>query len=221
MIGLQKLIDEALLKEQEEKSKRARSGLWTPSRFGRCFRFQYWSRKNEPITNPTDIRGLRKFAKGNLYHEFLQKLLPEHQVEVLCKKDDIVGYADVVLPESVVDIKSIHTNVTGKMIKQGYDVYKDKESNWIQVATYSWILGKKFCGLLFVDENLVMNEYFSPTDRFTEKILQELATLRLYWEDDHLPPPVPRAYGGKECQYCAYQTKCEKTEGKNDTAGKQ
>lgn len=207
---LQKLIDDALQKEQDSRKDRVRSGMWSPSSFGRCFRYQYWNRKNEPISNPVDARTLRKFKAGKLFHDFVEKLLPEHQTEVLVKKDDILGYADVVFTDKVIDVKSVHSYDFKRFWSTGYDVYKEKDSYWRQVATYSWILGKKWCGLFFISkDDLITEQYEALTEKFIPSIKAELKILRDYWDKKELPEGKPIAYGGKECEYCSYRTKCD------------
>ena len=74
---IEKLIDDYLLAEQTQRAKKERSGLWSPSSFGRCFRYQFWNRKNEPQTNPPDLRALKIFKVGNIFHDFIQSMLPD------------------------------------------------------------------------------------------------------------------------------------------------
>lgn len=206
---IQALIDKALQAEQESRKDRVRSGKWSPSSLGRCFRFQYWNRLNEPISDPVDIQGLRKFKKGKLYHEYVEQFLPVHQKEVKIETDDILGFADIVLDDAVVDIKSIHTNITHRLIKGNLDIYEDKKGAWLQVATYAQVLNKPKCGLFFIDENMTCLEFYAPTEKFKLLLDKEMDILRKYWDKKELPPAEPRCYNGKECAYCGFSTKCK------------
>src|SRR3990172_13175395 len=64
---VQQLIDEALVRPEREGS-----GKYKPSNFGRCYRMQYWARKNEPQSNPPDERTLRVFKCGNHFEEWVK-----------------------------------------------------------------------------------------------------------------------------------------------------
>ena len=207
---IQKLIDEALQKEQDERKDRKRSGKYSPSLFGRCYRMQYWNRLDEPISDPLDARTLRKFKVGKIFHDFVEKLLPNHDVEVKVENEDILGFADVVTENRVMDLKSAHTNDFRRFWSKDYDIFKGKETNWLQVATYAWILKKPECGLCFIGkDDLCIEEYFSYTEKWIPKIEEEVGNLKKWWLLQELPPAEPRAYNGKECSYCGYQTKCK------------
>lgn len=206
---IEELIDKALLKEQEGKKDRVRSGKWSPSSFGRCYRYQYWNRKNEQPSNPPDERALKIFKVGKVFHDFVQGFIPDQETEVLVKQDDILGYADIVTKDAVIDLKSQHSRGFWYMLKETYNIAEQKYSNWLQVATYAWILKKEKCGLVFISkDDLCIKEYYMPTEKWIPEVEKELKTLRAIWEKDELPKGEPKAYGGKECQYCGYRDKC-------------
>ncbi len=119
-MSIQDLIDEALIKEEEIKSQRIRSGKFSPSSFGKCYRAQYWNRKNEPKSNPIDVSALRRFKVGNIIHQYAQSFFPNAQREVLVLNGvDMVGYADIVLENEVIDIKSsVNKPIKGDMSEQ-------------------------------------------------------------------------------------------------------
>lgn len=207
--SIQDIINKALLKEQEDRAGRQRSGKWSPSSFGYCYRRQYWNRKNETPSNPIDERTLRVFKAGKLFHDFVQNYIPDQSKEVKVDKDDILGYADIVTKDSVIDIKSVHSKAFWYMEKSNYDVKKEKENNWIQVATYAWILGKEWVRLMFISkDDLCIAEYAFPTKEFIPKVEEELKILRGYWEKEEVPPAKPRCYNGKECKYCQFLGLC-------------
>lgn len=213
---IEKLINDTLLKEQEDRKSRKRSGRWNPSSFGKCYRAQYWNRKNEPVTNPPDARNLRVFKAGKLFHDFVQGYIPNQEKEVICDKDDIFGYADIVTTDSVIDLKSQHSKAFWYMEKNTYDITEEKKTNWLQVACYAWILGKKWCKLCFISkDDLCIKEYAMPTEKWIPKVEAELDKLRLAWNLDKLPSAQPRCYNGKECKYCGFTDKCKEIENAN------
>lgn len=207
------MIDESLAKKQKEREGKEPSGFISPSQLGRCFRFQYWQRKGEAYSNPIDARTLRVFACGNLFHDFVQQFLPPHQVEVECQKDDIRGRADIVTTDTIYDIKSMHSKGFFYLSKQGYDITKEKESNWLQLAVYATILNKPKIKLVLISkDDLCINEYEDKTAEWGDKLARELYWIRKYWVEG-LPDAIPRAYGGKECDYCSYLKKCKEIGG--------
>src|SRR4030042_578151 len=216
---IQQLLDAEMLKEQEKRANRQGSGLISPSSFGRCLRFQYWRRSGEKETNPVDLLTMRRFKCGDLFHDFVQQYLPSHQVEVECLKDDIKGFADIVTDDCVYDIKSQHSKSFWYASKEGYDIKKERFSNWLQVATYAWILGKPRISLVLISkDDLCISEFADFTDKWVEHIEYELLQLRKFWGIKKLPAAHPRAYGtdkkgnSTECRYCPYQIKCKEVE---------
>lgn len=217
-LSVQGMIDEVLA----VKSDRKRSGCYSPSSFGKCFRAQYWNRKNEPGKQEVDSRTMRVFKAGNLFHEFVQNTIiskyPEIAKEALVSVDpDVLGYADLVNDVEVIDIKSQHSKAFHYMANTK-DIGKDKYPNWLQVMYYAISLGKPGARLVFVSkDDLCIQEYHLPVDTYWKgEIAKELKTLRDIWEKQELPKAEPRAYGGKECQYCSFENHCESLESKKE-----
>jgi hypothetical protein len=228
---VQERIDEVLLAEQEASLTRVRSGLWSPSSFGGCYRKQYWNRKNEPKTNPPDERSLRVFKAGHFFHEFVQKIIleqcPEAQVEVPIKTDDVMGYADIVLPDEVVEIKSQHSKAFWWMDKSDKPITEEKADHILQASFYAVTLGKEWIRLVYVSkDDLCVREFkLRLTDELKSKVTKELNTLNKLWAFGELPKAEPRLYKGKdgkskECSYCAWKTKCEEVESGNQSSNK-
>jgi len=215
-MSIQKLIDNALIAEQELKSKRIRSGRFSPSSFGRCYRMQYWNRQNEPQTNPPDVEALRRFKVGNIIHDYMQSFFPTAQREVMIKvEDDIIGFADIVLPDEVIDIKSCRTFEYKLMLKKDYNIGISKQTNCLQVCSYAFFLNKPQARLIFIEKDaLDSKEFILEVSEWKEQIMDELEILRGHWKNGSLPAPSPRAYSGKECNYCNYRDKCFKLQGK-------
>lgn len=213
MESIQSLIDKKLL----EKEKRIRSGRINPSSFGRCFRYQIWNRQDLPPSNPPDIRVERVFAAGKLFHDFVQGLLPDHETEVKIETEDILAYADIVLPDEVVDLKSVHSRKFWYMDKNSYNIETENLPHILQVASYSLLLGKPRARLVYISkDDLCIREYGFFAEKWKEKVGGELYKLREYWNRQELPPKEPRAYGkdrtgkSKECStYCCFRDKCK------------
>ncbi len=176
MRTIQQLIDESLV-----RGKRVRSGKYSPSSFGRCFRQQFWNRKDEPQTNPPDERALRIFQAGSLFHDFVQQLLMKdnsYEIEVWIESNDVKGCADMVSDNEVVDIKSQHSKAFWWMTKSK-DIKKDKYTNWLQVMYYTRELHKEFGRLVFISkDDLCIQEYVQPLDHYwLSEIKEELTGL--------------------------------------------
>jgi len=213
---IERLIDEALAKEQAARATRERSGKYSPSMFGRCWRAQYWNRKNEPQSNAPDARSLRVFRAGKLFHDFAQGFLPPHQVEVEIKTEHFYGFADIVTDDCVYDIKSQHSKSFWYMEK-AQDIYEEKKGNILQVCSYAYFLKKPKAELVFISkDDLCIKELPLPLARFEPEVKAELKKLVEIWAEDKLPNMCPRAYGNdkktgkpKECySYCNWRTKC-------------
>jgi hypothetical protein len=223
METIQELIDKALI-----RPGRVRSGCFSPSSFGQCFRQQYWNRKDEPKSNPPDERSLRVFAAGQLFHNFVQDIMrKDNTFECEIKIDtqpDILGFADMVGENEVIDIKSQHSKSFWWMTKKNADIKKEKYSNWLQVGYYARELKKKFMRLVFVSkDDLCIQEYVQPLDNYWEQEIEtEIVTLRNLWRMDVLPSAKPRCDPKTnkktqgvtywQCTYCAFETKCHQIE---------
>jgi len=219
MKSVQQLIDEAIIRPD-----RKRSGKWNPSSFGMCFRQQFWNRKNETPSNPSDARQLRVLAAGQLFHNFVQELIcPTHNDgrEILVESDDVKGFADIVMENEVIDIKSQHSKSFWYMSKKSVDIKKEKYANWLQVLYYARELRKSFGRLVFISkDDLCIREYVQPLDNYwLRQIDTELTALRCLWKRDELPPAVPRCEPNTkneywQCKCCKFKDKCFVLEGK-------
>ena len=222
--SIQELIDKAL----EKKGERIRSGKYSPSSLGRCFRNQYWNRKDEPQSNPIDNRKQRVFKAGHLFHSFVQDVLiannPEAKKEVLVETEDFKGYADLVLNGEVIDFKSQHskafwyrTNLEWKELEP--TLY----CNILQVVFYAVNLGKERARLVFISkDDLCIQEYpIEINYKWEEELRKEIFNLQTIWQKQQLPPATPRAYPNKEgkpneCNFCSWKDLCKTIEEKNE-----
>lgn len=213
-MNLQELINAELLKEQESKKDRIRSGKYSPSLLGACFKRQYWNRTNEEPSNPPDEATLRKFKAGNLFEKFAVDLAikqnPELLLQVKVEDDDFLGFADIVNGEEVIDIKSIHSKGFWYM-QNTEDIRKEKFNNFMQVLFYSLKLNKKYGKLCFISkDDLTIAEYRQELDNYwLNELDMEITKLQYYWKSKVIPPSEPRLYSGKECKWCSFKDKCK------------
>ena len=187
-MNIMQKINDDLLAKQAERLTREGSGKFSPSLLGRCYRMQVWKRKGEPQTNPPDVRALRIFAVGHLFHEYIQSQLEGVEKEVKVETDDILGFADLVTEDEVIDIKTQHSRAFWYMQKGKYDVNKEKYPNILQVMTYAYLLGKPKGRLIFISkDDLCTEEYGFHLDQWKGKVEEEIATLLDWWSKE-LPP---------------------------------
>jgi len=215
---IQEYVDKHLKEKQDDR--KPGGGKWKPHMLGRCYRAHYWTKHNEPPTNPPDQRALRIFQAGHLFHDFVQDLIPDKNTEVDVEDDLLRGRADIVTADTVWDIKSQHSRAFWYMKKDGYDTRQRKYNNWLQVMWYALRLGKEKAGICFISkDDLCMAEYIEYVNKWQDDIACELYYLACIDALDVLPKPSPRAYKdkygkSKECQYCNYKDKCWKMQGK-------
>ena len=218
---LNALVDASLQAEQDARKDRERSGKFNPSSFGKCFRAQCWNRLDEPQTNPPDIKGLRRMKQGTYTHKLNQAHLPKDQVEVKVETDDVLGFADFVSPQGVLDYKCSDGWNIKKYSSIPTPAYiEDNPDKFLQVAWYALELKKEDITIAptpFGEFNNLLHT--DKTANWKDKVDAEITTLMGYWGKGELPPAKPRCYGGKECNYCSWKDKCkEETDGyKRDT----
>jgi len=215
---IQEQIDQFLLAEESKKADRIRSGKFSPSSFGRCYRMQYWNRLNEPKTNPINAKTLRVFRIGSLIHQMIQNILKgQYLSEVKIETNEVLGFADLVNIDEVIDIKSVRSfqfKLMKGMKKKKYDFRTEKKENILQVTYYGKELVRKKGRLVFIDkDSLDIIEFEFEIAEFEKELQDELDILNGFWNKKQLPPPIPRCYNGKECSYCGYLDKCNQMKG--------
>ena len=213
-----RLLDKGLLKEVRDEKNFRFHGSFRPSLFGRCFRMQYWSRKCILESDPIPVKTLRVFKLGDMIHTLLQEQLDLFRCEQEFKEDDVVFHPDYFDDNRVYDFKSIRSYAFKLITKPKYDIVKDKLPYILQVMAEALWLKRNEGELIFVDKdslqtNLDLKKPFVfKTIDWKGRVEEELETLRDFWKNEQLPAPSPRAYNGRECQYCCYQTKCKEVE---------
>ena len=221
-MNIVELLDKALLDEQVKEQAVRYHGKWRPSLLGRCYRMQYWTRQQEPQTNPIDAKTLRVFKMGNMIHTLLQAQLPDNKCEQEFEFEDIVMHPDYFDDECVFDFKSIRSYGFKAMTKDSYDITTEQPQYLYQVMSEAMYLHKRYGELIFVDKdtlqtNLDIDKQFRfDIADWQEKIFEEMGILRHYWGYQKVPAPMPRCYHMKECKYCVYRNRCAQEEKQKD-----
>jgi len=79
------------------------------------------------------------FKCGNIFEDFVSVYLPDTiQKQVKVETEDVKGYADYVLPDEVVDLKSQHSKSFWWSKRPDYDINVEKRPNILQVMTYAY-----------------------------------------------------------------------------------
>lgn len=227
--SFQRLLNDTLLAEQEQKNKRERSGKIIPSQLAQCFLRQYFYIKGFAFSNPPDLILLKRWLRGKIIHKYVQQLAAkkvgesniEKKVEGIIKDAALFGFADVVNEEEqyVLDIKTQEDYVFKWHYTANFDVFKEKEPEWIQVSCYALLLGIPKVKLLFVNNKDVskMEEYESRADRFKDLIEFNVEKLNSYVGNNMEPPAEPRLYVqngvSQECKYCFFRSFCYERRG--------
>ncbi len=214
---LEQLIERELLKEQAYRKDRKGSGKWKPSLFGRCYRYQYWARQSLPLSDPYPLHTLKSFAQGSQHHKFIQSFLPLKATEVKIETEDVLGFADWVDGDVVYDFKGADSwkhkkywNIPTEAVLKGNLGY------CLQLCFYADVLRKNHCclvGMVYGTFKYVMH-WFHVAD-YKHSLDEELSCLRGAWTTSFLPDPIPRSFGGSECNYCCYRSKCKEYEEEN------
>lgn len=210
-MDIEKLLDKELAREQAEP--RERSGKFSPSSFGQCYRRQIWNRRNEPKTNEPSPEALRIFKIGKLTHEYLQSLIPDN--EEVCEKhyeeDDFHGFADHVGADFVEDFKTVNGFKFKKVCSPKTNIVEECSDYILQLMTYCLWFDKPIGKLTFVNkDDWKIKTFTFKLEDYINDVQEEMNMLMAFWHRESLPPALPRLYGGRECQYCAYKTLCGK-----------
>lgn len=219
MINPIALVRKDVEKQQLSRGDRVRSGKYNPSLLGRCFRLQHYNRKNTPESNPPDTDTLMLFRMGNIVEADLASFLPKKSCQVEVDWEDVHGFADFVDEDEVVDFKTAGNWQFKKVSKAGYRLEDDNMTYLLQVMIYAMILGKRKGRIIFIQKDTYLTkEFVFKLEDWESAVHEELDILRGFWNQDRLPPPSPRAFNGRECNYCSYKDTCIEETGDNHPA---
>lgn len=227
MNGIQDLINASVREERAAKEQRH----WFISRLGQCPTGQYLERAGFKPDKPFDDRTLRVFNVGNVFEDWIVKLLAkqdkfvlELQVPVEDQVRDISGKADFILTTNeipiVYELKTVHSGAFWWMFKGGmkygkhYEPSGPKPQHIIQLWWYLKLLNIPMGVLMYISkDDLTIKECPVLLNNIDiEKEAEEtLAILNEAWRTKTPPPPItdpedPRtAWHGK---YCPYHLQC-------------
>lgn len=210
-MNIEELIDQKLLANSREP--RVRSGKYNPSFLGRCYRAQYWNKLDKPASNPFTVKVLRKFAQGNATHKLWQDLLPQEICEVPIETEYFKGRADIAL-SSVMDLKGCEQWAFDRYSKIPTELYTEKNRDKFYQAGWYAVQFKlpTFCVIPVVFGTFTHVKHWAETKDWERDIKGETSILISHAVSGELPPPKPRAFGGKECNYCQWHDLCLETE---------
>lgn len=203
-MNIQQLIDEKIQKERKEWTPTS----WNPSSIGGCLCGAYLRRKGEKPTKRLDERKLRVFEAGKIFEKFVVDLLPTHeeQVRIEDKKLDVTGYADVVIEDEVIEIKSQNSKAFWYYTKRK----EPQEHHLMQLWLYMHELKKPKGRLVYVSkDDLAIQEYplfYNIESEIAKKTLERIAILNEAWKTG--VPPKPAEDGTWQAKYCDFHDKC-------------
>lgn len=212
-------VQEIINRSLEKKEKRQRSGKMSPSLFGRCYRLQYWDRLDVEQSNPPDERLLRVFACGTRFHDWVQGLIikeyPEAKVEVEITTEDVHGFADMVMDDTVTELKSQHSNAFHHLRKIDKTIAEKQPTHVLQVTAYAYLLNKDFAQLVYIskDDLCILQFRITMTAEAAQKVCDEIRINREFFLGGKTPPPLPRTKW--DCDRCNYRDHCKEVESGN------
>ena len=214
---IKEYLEKYLLADRAEHDKRERSGKMNPSKFGQCFLRQYRNRRNDPASDPVTIDVLKTFFAGNIIEEIITSKIPKEFKQIVVEEEDVKGVLDFSLEgeNEICEVKSMNSWVFKKKLPHEamiQDLFEMVPQYVLQSTYYALKKGKKFVRLIFVSKNLdklEIKEYVWETERFRKEVEAEIEANRGFWKDQSPPPPNPRLFDKKECQYCEFQTDCK------------
>lgn len=215
--SIEKLLEKDILKEEDQYKDDIYRTHWRVSNSGRCYRYQYWYRMGIEMSDPVDLKVLKIFRVGDLFHRDLQSLLPENTVEVNLITEDVTGHCDRLGNNFVEDFKTVNSLHWNFITKKDYDVEKDNNQYCYQLMKYCHFFNKPEGRLTFINKNTYeMRTFVIEYKDWKKRIEEELVQLREYWKTQELPPAIPRCYGFKECNYCSFRKECNRIEGTDE-----
>lgn len=205
------LIDQHIADSREDKEYLT----WRASQMGKCLREHFLLRAGVKQTTPPDSLSQRKFAVGDVFHEYIQGVVLDNlgretahgkivavevEVEVADPETDSAGRCDLVIMFEdgytiMFDIKSMHSRAFWHLEKSGKTV-KEKYPHYVQqLLTYMYQWKQRGTPvdegrLLLVskDDLCIKETTYYLTDELEADVLKEFATLNQHWAEKKLPP---------------------------------
>jgi len=223
-VDFTEIFDEYLEAKREDRDRQI--GVYYPSEISfPCLRSLFLRYKHP---EPPKKTLMRRFYKGDLWHNVMQTILGENRRVTLVEKEksvrvDVGGFSlhgrlDALIMEPqrqqkyVVEIKTIEAF---KYLNHGSGQYQPvplpKEEHLAQLMFYLKCVGDAEGGLLlYIQKNRFFDE--EPFKWFTvkfdgdiyDRMVERAAELHGFLVDGRLPPPEPQHWNGKVCGYCPY-----------------
>lgn len=217
MFDIQKIVDDALLRNNAWAGSKRPVGRFNVSDAGLCYRARTYKRLGVPSQVKMTGADLRKMMSGTASHEKIQYLL-KRTGNIILAEDEVgtehrVGHPDGVIIENgemaVIDFKTIEKWAMGWIKKKGA-----KKNHELQLFTY-WVDLRKIIpnlnhGLLFYMKredweakpfNYIWN------DNIEQMVNDEWNPLIEYWVREELPPcTCSEDYDGAGVKYCKFAT---------------
>jgi hypothetical protein len=215
MEEIKELILEDISRRDKEYKESHPPGYWHPSSYGRCYRLQFYQKSG--VEEGSVKSGVP--LVGTILHKYVQGLLPQDCVEVgeLDAGKGIHWSADYVKKEvsTVYDFKFPMSYGFRYVNKKGFDFRDQKKTNILQLTGYAMELRVENCCLTFFnrDNILEMVSFEFKAQEFVSEVEEELGILNGFWSQGRLPPASPKAFNGRDCQYCSFVNTCEEEKG--------
>lgn len=219
------------LRETERQSRAEESNdSFRASGMGSCKLKRYWKRSGKQ-GEPIDDRGLRVFAAGHVFHEWIQNKTKKYGKSIMSEIDMeyknpntgkvlATGHLDDLIDHNghyiLYDYKSMHS--------QGFHYLKGgaKPQHRRQIVTYMLMVQQMFpekfseltdLRVLYIskDDLCTLELSVRPTSELVNSVLNELYEINDSFEKQIEPIAEPEEEW--ECKYCAYKLVCPR--GKN------
>ena len=226
---LAQLIEDYILRPREPRGYK-QVKRYKPSSFGQCFRRQWYKKNRFEPTNPPSDYTKEIFVQGSLCEDIYVKRYPEADLQYKVEVPGFLGYADLKFDDRIEEVKSVSGAVYNKVIKPGYDIWKEKLHNVLQLGYYMVDAGVGG-SLVYISRDSIYIDSFIYKDRLLcfqcsgdvkvynipipldarliKAVGDEMKMLRSLRE---CPRAEPRMEN--ECGQCDYYERCLKETGK-------
>lgn len=212
----------------EEEANEGDAKGFRASGLGSCKLKRHWKRLGKK-GDPIDDRGLRVFAVGHLFHEWLQKMTRLKGISIFSEieleyrdpktgKILLTGHLDDLLYVKelhalvLMDYKTVHSQKFHYLDRGEKDSHYEK-----QVISYMLMLIQKFPFLLGIlrdlrilyvskDDLCVREPAIIPSPEKVQSVISEIEEINEAFDAGREPLPIPEMKW--ECGYCTYASQC-------------
>jgi CRISPR/Cas system-associated exonuclease Cas4 (RecB family) len=222
------LIDEQLLRKQENKRIRQPNTLYATDLTHPCPRQTYYK---ITVDRPYGLESLRIFQAGNLLEDYWTTILAKrqatrviatqipayHTITIEDAQWEIHGYADALTQHNkrrlvVHEVKSTKSTYYQQMTGE------PSEDHVLQLQFYLNALGIDHGQIDYLDKQALLEGTtsidlsFSVTrsEEIMQRLLHEATETAWALQSQTIPEGNPEAWNGKVCDYCNYRDLCQK-----------